>query len=229
MSGSLLRKFGRGLALVGLELRVRLFGKDLKSSGTPTDGQALVYVAADDTWQPGTVSGGSLPAGTNGGVLRYASGAWASTAAGTSGQVLQSNGASAPTWVTITTVAYTWTAEQTFSGIAAFTGRTRVTATDVAGTTHTLSITGAGYLRLKNAAARAVTLPAAGVVVAGDAGLEFRIHDAARTADSAAVTITAPAGVTLNGVTAGSVTLDTKGGATIIRVVAADDWETVGL
>ena len=103
MAGSLLRKFGRGLALVGLELRVVLFGKQLKSSTTaPTDGQALVYVAADDAWSPGTVSGGgSLPAGTNGGVLRYASGAWASTAAGTSGQVLRSAGASAPTWATL--------------------------------------------------------------------------------------------------------------------------------
>lgn len=102
MAGSLLRKFGRGLALVGLELRVRLFGKDLKSSSTaPTDGQALVYVAADDAWSPGTVAGGSLPTGTNGGVLRYASGAWASTAAGTSGQVLRSAGAAAPTWASL--------------------------------------------------------------------------------------------------------------------------------
>ena len=150
MSGSLLRKFGRGLALVGLELRVRLFGKDLKSTTTaPTDGQVLRYVAADDAWSPGTVSGGSLPAGvlgsilahdgaawaaraigTNGhvlrvvsgepqwsaltaadvgaiaapgspaagGVLAYASGAWASTAAGTERQLLTSAGSGAPTW-----------------------------------------------------------------------------------------------------------------------------------
>lgn len=100
MSGSLLRKFGRGLALVGLELRVRLFGKDLKSTTTaPTDGQVLRYVAADDAWSPGTVSGGgSLPAGTNGGVLAYAAGAWASTAAGTARQVLTSTGAGAAAW-----------------------------------------------------------------------------------------------------------------------------------
>jgi hypothetical protein len=100
MSGSLLRKFGRGLALVGLELRVRLFGKDLKSTTTaPTDGQVLRYVAADDAWSPGTVSGGgSLPAGTNGGVLAYAGGAWTSTGAGTERQILTSAGAGAPTW-----------------------------------------------------------------------------------------------------------------------------------
>lgn len=39
-----------------------------------------------------------LPAGTNGGTLVYASGAWVSTAAGTAGQILTSNGAAAPTW-----------------------------------------------------------------------------------------------------------------------------------
>lgn len=100
MSGSLLRKFGRGLALVGLELRVRLFGKDLKSTTTaPTDGQVLRYVAADDAWSPGTASGGgSLPAGTNGSVLAYAAGAWASTGAGTERQILTSAGVGAPTW-----------------------------------------------------------------------------------------------------------------------------------
>jgi hypothetical protein len=195
----------------------------------PTAGQVLAWNDATSVWEPTAPGGGSLPAGTNGGVLRYAGGAWASTAAGTSGQLLQSNGAAAPTWVTITTVAYTWTAEQTFSGVAAFTGRTRVTATDVAGTAYTLAVTDAGYLRLTNAAARTVTLPAAGAVVAGDAGLEWRIHDAARSADTAAVTITAPAGVTLNGTSEGSVVLDTKGGAVIVRVTGANAWETVGL
>lgn len=42
-----------------------------------------------------------LPAGTNGGVLAYAAGNWASTAAGTAGFVLTSNGASAATWGSI--------------------------------------------------------------------------------------------------------------------------------
>lgn len=147
---SVLRKYGAGLALVGRTLLVELFGKRLKTgAAAPTNGQALVYVAADDAWSPGTVSGGSLPAGalgsilvhdgaawaaravgtngrvlrvvsgepqwstlaaadvgaiaepgtpTAGGVLAYASGAWQSTAAGTSRQVLTSGGTSAPSW-----------------------------------------------------------------------------------------------------------------------------------
>lgn len=99
---SLLRKYGRGLKLSARILYVELFGKPLKDSTTaPTDGQALVYVAADQAWSPGTVSGGSLPAGTNGGVLAYAGGAWASTAAGTAGQHLRSAGAGAPVWSNI--------------------------------------------------------------------------------------------------------------------------------
>lgn len=97
---SVLRKYGAGLALVGRTLLLELFSKRLKTGApAPTDGQVLRYVAADDAWSPGTVSGGgSLPAGTNGGVLAYASGAWASTAAGTARQVLTSDGANAPVW-----------------------------------------------------------------------------------------------------------------------------------
>lgn len=103
MSGSLLRKFGRGLALVGLELRVRLFGKDLKSTTTaPTDGQVLRYVAADDAWSPGTVSGGgSLPAGALGSVMVHDGLAWVSLGVGTTGQVLRVVSGE-PKWVTIT-------------------------------------------------------------------------------------------------------------------------------
>lgn len=40
-------------------------------------------------------------AGTNGGVMVYASGAWASIGAGTAGQHLRSAGASAPVWASI--------------------------------------------------------------------------------------------------------------------------------
>lgn len=105
----------------------------------------------------------------------------------------------------------------------------RSVALTVSGTAHTLALTDAGRIRLTNTAARTVTLPASGAVALGDAGLEFVIHDAARTADSAAITITAPSGVTLNGVAASSVTLDAKGGAVVLRVVGANEWETVGL
>lgn len=103
MSGSLLRKFGRGLALVGLELRVRLFGKDLKSTtSAPTDGQVLRYVAADDAWSPGTVSGGgSLPAGALGSLLRHDGTSYVSYAIGTDGQVLRASGGTA-SWSTLT-------------------------------------------------------------------------------------------------------------------------------
>lgn len=45
-----------------------------------------------------TGGGGSLPAGVSGGVLAYAGGAWASTAAGTARQLLTSAGTGAPTW-----------------------------------------------------------------------------------------------------------------------------------
>jgi hypothetical protein len=101
MSGSLLRKFGRGLALVGLELRVRLFGKDLKSTTTaPTDGQVLRYVAADDAWSPGTVSGGSLPAGALGSVLVHDGLAWVSLGVGTAGQVMRVVSGE-PKWATL--------------------------------------------------------------------------------------------------------------------------------
>lgn len=153
---STLRKYGRGLRLAARVLYVELFGKPLKDSTTaPTDGQVLGYVAADQAWQPVTVSGGggSLPSGStgsllrhngtayvsygigsagqvlrvsggtavwstlvasdvgaiaapgspsNGGVLAYAGGAWVAVGAGTSGQVLRSNGASAPTWGSLT-------------------------------------------------------------------------------------------------------------------------------
>lgn len=126
-------------------------------------------------------------------------------------------------------VAQTWLAEQTYSAVLAFARAVRSVSLDVSTTTHTLALTQAPAIRLTNAAARTVTLPALGVVGAGDVGLEWRIHDAARTAGTANVTITAPAGVTLNGVAASSVTIATNGGAAIVRVAGANAWETVGL
>lgn len=69
------------------------------SSTAPAGGDVLTWDAGSSTWKPTAPSGGgSLPAGTNGGVLRYAGGAWASTGAGTAGQVLTSNGAAAAGW-----------------------------------------------------------------------------------------------------------------------------------
>lgn len=120
-------------------------------------------------------------------------------------------------------------AEIELDTIVSFAKAVRSVAQVVSGTTHTLALTDAGNLRCTNTAARTITLPAAGVVTAAHAGLEWRIHDAARTADAANITITAPSGVTLNGVAASSVVLDTKGGAVIVRVVGLNEWETVGL
>lgn len=67
-----------------------------------TEGQTLV-ANAEGVFVPGAGGGGgSLPAGTNGGVMAYVGGAWVSTAAGTVKQVLASTGATAPTWLTLT-------------------------------------------------------------------------------------------------------------------------------
>lgn len=125
--------------------------------------------------------------------------------------------------------AQTWLAEQTFAAVLAFQRAIRSVSLDVSTTTHTLALTQAPAIRLTNATARTVTLPALGAVAAGDVGLEWRIHDAARTADVANITVAAPAGVTLNGTVASSVTITTKGGAAIVRVTGANAWETVGL
>jgi hypothetical protein len=234
MTMSVLRKYGMGLVLAGRTLLVELFGKRLKASAAaPTDGQVLRFVAADDAWSPGTVSGGgSLAAGNAGGVLWYNSTAvaWQSNAApGAVGRFLRSNGTAAPTWDTVTIIALadanTWTGEQTFR-FTSFTRAVRTNARNISTTTGTLALADEGVIRMTNTGARTLTLfnPAP-----EDAGLEWRVHDAARTADSAAVTITAPAGVTLNGTVAGSVTINARGGAVIVRVTGESAWETVGL
>lgn len=98
---SVLRKYGAGLALVGRTLMLELFGKRLKSTATaPTDGQVLRYVAADDAWSPGTVSGGSLPAGALGSVLVHDGLAWVSLGVGTTGQALRVVSGE-PKWATL--------------------------------------------------------------------------------------------------------------------------------
>ena len=88
------------------------------SAQSPTTGQTIVYNSATSLWEKNTVSltagvNGTLPianGGTNGtatptsGGIAYGSGtAYAFSAAGTSGQVLTSSGAGAPTWTTPTT------------------------------------------------------------------------------------------------------------------------------
>lgn len=63
------------------------------------DGDSLQLFSATGG---GGGGGGSLPPGVDGGVLAYSGGAYASTAAGTSGQFLRSNGTAAPSFATIT-------------------------------------------------------------------------------------------------------------------------------
>ena len=76
----------------------------------------IISVAGSPITSSGTLA--LTVAGTSGGVPYFSSGsAWASTAAGTTGQYLKSNGASAPTWADASTVytktTFTATASQT--------------------------------------------------------------------------------------------------------------------
>jgi hypothetical protein len=90
------------------------------SAQSPITGQTIVYNSATSLWEKNTVSltagvNGTLPVangGTNGtstptaGAVSYGTGtSFAFTTAGTTGYVLQSNGASAPTWRTPTEYA----------------------------------------------------------------------------------------------------------------------------
>jgi hypothetical protein len=69
------------------------------SSGTSPDASRADHVHT----MPSAADVGALAnvAGTNGGVMVYSGGAWASIGAGTAGQHLRSTGASAPTWASI--------------------------------------------------------------------------------------------------------------------------------
>lgn len=80
--------FNNSGAAVYVELWIFATGKTTTGDGgsASADGSTTI------------VGGGSLPSGTNGGVLAHASGSWASTGAGTAGQPLLSNGAGAPAY-----------------------------------------------------------------------------------------------------------------------------------
>lgn len=100
---SVLRKYGAGLALVGRTLLLELFSKRLKTgAAAPTDGQVLRYVASDDAWSPGTVSGGgSLPSGALGSILVHDGAAWAARVIGANGRVLRV-ASGEPQWAALT-------------------------------------------------------------------------------------------------------------------------------
>lgn len=211
-------------------------GASYAELGISSDGKVLRVVGGTAQWDGLTAAdvGAIAAPGTPsaGGVLWYNStaSAWQSTAAPSAvGKFLRSNGTASPTWDTVTLIALadanTWTGEQAFRYVS-FTRAVRSMARDISTTTGTLALADEGVIRMTNASARTLTLFAPDPE---DAALEWRIHDAARTADAANITIQAPAGVTLNGVTAGSIKITTKGGAVIVRVTGEAAWETVGL
>ncbi len=132
------------------------------SAQTPTNGQTIVYNSTTSLWENNTVSltagvNGTLPianGGTNGtatptaGAVPYGTGtAYAFTSAGTSGQVLTSSGAGAPTWSSVSGLAVT-------SINFGTTGLTPATATNGA-------VTVAGTLALANGGTGATTVAGA--------------------------------------------------------------------
>jgi hypothetical protein len=132
------------------------------SAQTPTNGQTIVYNSTTNLWENNTVSltagvNGTLPiarGGTNGtatptaGAVPYGTGtAYAFTSAGTTGQVLTSAGAGAPTWSSISGIAVT-------SINFGTTGLTPATATNGA-------VTVAGTLALANGGTGATTVAGA--------------------------------------------------------------------
>ena len=132
------------------------------SAQTPTNGQTIVYNSTTSLWENNTVSltagvNGTLPiarGGTNGaatptaGAVPYGTGtAYAFTSAGTSGQVLTSAGAGAPTWSSVSGIAVT-------SINFGTTGLTPATATNGA-------VTVAGTLALANGGTGATTVAGA--------------------------------------------------------------------
>lgn len=111
-----------------------------------------------------------------------------------------------------------------------FNGPMRTENYNITGSAYTLNpLVDSGSIRLTNTGSRTITLPASSSVLSKFFGCEWRIHDAARTADSGSITITAPSGVTLNSVLTSSVVLFTKGSAVLVRLITANTWETIGI
>lgn len=130
-------------------------------------------------------------------------------------------------WVTTQSYlagANIWSGTQTFNNVT-IQGITVVLSNDQPNGTYTLTNTARTRTRMTNASARLVTLF---TPVSGEVGAEWQIHDAARTASTATLSVQAPIGSTLNGVSAGTVTVTTDGGVVVVRVTAANAWETVG-
>ena len=111
-----------------------------------------------------------------------------------------------------------------------FNGPMRTENYDITGSTYTLNpLLDSGSIRFTHTGSRTINLPAANSIQNKFFGCEWRIHDAARTADSGSITITAPSGVTLNSVLTSSVVLFTKGSAVLVRLITANTWETIGI
>jgi len=111
-----------------------------------------------------------------------------------------------------------------------FNGPMRTENYEITASVYTLNpLVDSGSIRFTNTGSRTINLPASGSVQSRFFGCEWRIHDAARTADSGSITITAPSGVTLNSVLTSSVVLFTKGSAVLVRLISSNNWETIGI
>ena len=131
--------YGKGAGTAAAFNAVGTTGQILKSNGAA----ALTWVAPNTTLTTNNVTGGTVMAitngtgqvvggsnlnvdvtGTNGGVLYGTGASSAFSAAGTSGQILKSNGAAAPTWVSPNTTLTTKDVTTAGNGVIAVTNGT---------------------------------------------------------------------------------------------------------
>lgn len=148
----------------------------LKGNGTSAFSASNVNLGSEVTGTLPVANGGTNATTTpTSGAVAYGTGtAYAFTAAGTSGQVLQSNGASAPTWVNAATGDVTTAGNNAFTGANTFynsTGQTFGTATS---TQDGIKITGrAGGSSSYRSILTPTTLTASRTVTLPDADINF--------------------------------------------------------
>ncbi len=148
-------------------------------------------------------------AGTNGGVMAYAGGAWATTGAGTTGQPLLSNGSGAAAFGALTAVGATGLTTTQYG--ASIIGDVESIASNV-----TISAAATQH-DVNTAAARTLTLPSSESL-----NKVHVIQDVTGGAATFNITVNAPAGETING--AASVTISTAWAGRSFRKVGASSW-----
>ena len=132
------------------------------------------------------------------------------------------NAIGTPTWVEIPAPS----APTKFTNLVSFNARIKVVPQVITDQIYALDPNDKGRINMTNPLARTVNLFTP--VIADMTDLEFGIVDKARTADVNGITVTAPPGVTLNGVDGGSETLSSIGGIIIVHVDAPYAWSTIG-